>query len=159
MATWFKSVGIRLGKRARRTQKRVAYPERMSLDLPPAPLRTDAVEADASVPGPRSDIRRPGAGSLGAVSLGAGSFGAALLLAVVEAIAIALGSDQHFVAATILAWFVIVLTVASFIAGLVAVVSGRGRRVGIAAMVLSVLANPLVLVWLLGALGSLLAGR
>jgi hypothetical protein len=126
----------------------------MSLDLPPAPLRTDAVEADASVPGPRSDIRRPGAGSLGAVSLGA-----ALLLAVVEAIAIALGSDQHFVAATILAWFVIVLTVASFIAGLVAVVSGRGRRVGIAAMVLSVLANPLVLVWLLGALGSLLAGR
>jgi hypothetical protein len=131
----------------------------MSLDLPPAPLRTDAVEADASVPGPADGRARPGAGSLGAVSLGAGSFGAALLLAVVEAIAIALGSDQHFVAATILAWFVIVLTVASFIAGLVAVVSGRGRRVGIAAMVLSVLATPLVLVWLLGALGSLLAGR
>lgn len=114
------------------------------------------MESDASVPGTRPARRRPAVG-LSAVSLGAGSFGAALLLAVVEAIAIALGSDQHFVAATILAWCVIVLTVASFIAGLVAVVSGRGRRGGIAAMVLSVLANPLVLVWLLGTVGSLLA--
>lgn len=78
----------------------------------------------------------------------------AVLLAGVEAVAIAVGSGGQWLAATVLAWLVIVLTVVSFCGGIVAVIRGYGRRWGIAAAALSLIANPLVLLWLFGALGG-----
>ncbi|TXN32368.1 hypothetical protein [Lacisediminihabitans profunda] len=78
----------------------------------------------------------------------------AVLLVVVEAVAVSIGSTGHWAAATVLAWAVISLTIVSFLGGLVGVALRRGRRWGAAAMVVSVVANPLVLVWLFRALGN-----
>jgi hypothetical protein len=78
----------------------------------------------------------------------------AVLLVVLAATAVSIGSTGQWAAATVLAWAVIALTIVSFLGGLAAVILRRGRRWGAAAMVLSVLANPLVLVWLFRALGN-----
>ncbi len=48
---------------------------------------------------------------------------------------------------------VIVLTAVSFLAGVAAVVVNRGRPYGVAAMVVSALANPLVQIAVLGFIG------
>jgi hypothetical protein len=76
------------------------------------------------------------------------------VLVMVEAIAISIGAAGHWTAATVLAWCVIALSVVAFLGGLAAVILARGRRWGAAAMVLSVVANPLVLVWLFRAVGN-----
>ena len=87
---------------------------------------------------------------------------AGLLLAVsaviLEVLAIAIGSGSGkgtaWGAATVIAWFVIGLQAVSFVLGLVAILSGRGRgrgqgwRFGLAAVVLSLIANPILLVGL-----------
>ena len=83
---------------------------------------------------------------------------AGLLLAafavILEVLAIAIGSGSAWAAATVIAWFVIGLQAVSFVLGMVAILSGRGRgsglgwRFGLAAIVLSLLANPLLLVGL-----------
>jgi hypothetical protein len=78
---------------------------------------------------------------------------AAALFALLEIAAIIVGSGQHWATATVLGEAVIALTVVSFVAGLIAVVRGRGRRAGIAAVIVSVLANPLVQIAVLGLIG------
>ncbi|MET4780977.1 hypothetical protein [Glaciihabitans sp. UYNi722] len=76
----------------------------------------------------------------------------AVLVVVLEGVAIGVGSGRDWTAATALAWVVIVLTIVSFLAGLAAVILNVGRWWGVAAMALSVVGNPLVLVWLFAAL-------
>jgi hypothetical protein len=76
------------------------------------------------------------------------SLALAILAVALEVLAIAIGSGGAWGAATVLAWFVIGLLAVSFVLGLVAILTGRGRRWGIGAVVLSLLGNPLVLVWL-----------
>ncbi|HAM26735.1 MAG TPA: hypothetical protein DCP11_08550 [Microbacteriaceae bacterium] len=85
---------------------------------------------------------------------GIASLAFTVVLVIVEAVAISIGAAGQWTAATVLAWCAISLTVVSFLGGLAAVIRARGRRWGVAAMVLSVLANPLVLVWLFRALGN-----
>jgi hypothetical protein len=84
--------------------------------------------------------------------------GAALLTAIVaivlEIVAIGVASDGAWTVATVLAWAVILLTVVALVGGIVAIVLRRGRGPGIVAVVLAVLANPLVLVWLFRVVGS-----
>jgi hypothetical protein len=80
---------------------------------------------------------------------------AGLLLAVfgviLEVLAIAIGSGGAWGAATVIAWIVTGFQAVSFVLGVVAILSGRGRShgwgFGLAAIVLSLLANPLLLVW------------
>ncbi|HEY0260269.1 MAG TPA: hypothetical protein VGC18_10510 [Lacisediminihabitans sp.] len=86
--------------------------------------------------------------------LGAASAGLAVAAIVGEGFAIGIASDGGWGQATVLAWLVIVLTAAAFFGGLVATVVGLGRGAGMAAMVLGLVGNPLVLIWLLGALGT-----
>ncbi len=77
---------------------------------------------------------------------------AGLLLAVsaviLEVLAITIGSGGAWGAATVIAWSVIGFQTVSLVLGLVAIFSGRGhgRRLGLAALLVSVLANPLLLV-------------
>ncbi len=109
----------------------VPYPELMSTET----LPTEAWDTELR---PRRTVWR----------MGAASFALAAVLVAAEGVAIALASDRQWAIATVIAWSVIVLTVVSFFAGLAAVILKRGRRWGIAALVLSVVGNPLVLVWL-----------
>lgn len=84
---------------------------------------------------------------------------ASLVLAIsgvgLEVLAIAIGGGGAWGAATALAWFVIALFVISIAIGLAAILTGNGRRWGIVAVTLSLLANPLVLVWLFSLLRGL----
>ncbi|MCU1586214.1 MAG: hypothetical protein JWM49_2770 [Microbacteriaceae bacterium] len=102
--------------------------------------------------------RKPAAGrwreSVTRLSLGLWALGFAIALVLVEAVAIAVGGDGHWTTARILAEVVIGLSVGSFLLGLVGALRHDGRRLGLIAAVLSVLANPLVQIWLLGVLGG-----
>ncbi|MHB1170979.1 MAG: hypothetical protein ACYCZY_00490 [Lacisediminihabitans sp.] len=95
-------------------------------------------------PTPRKPTRR-----LGGIALALSA-----VFLVTEASAIVLAVAQSWGVATILAQLIIVLTAVSFIVGLIAVIMNRGRGLGMAAMLLSVVANPLVLVKLFALLGS-----
>lgn len=78
----------------------------------------------------------------------------AVAMLALEIVAIALGSSGQWLVSTILAWAVIVLTAASFLLGLFAIITRRGRAWGLAGAVLSVLVNPLVQLWVLGLAGG-----
>lgn len=78
----------------------------------------------------------------------------AVLLAAAEVIGVLLANSGQFGVAGIIGQSLIVLTVLSFLLGLFAVIRGRGRGWGIAAMILSLLVNPLVLINLLSLFGG-----
>ena len=86
--------------------------------------------------------------------LGVWSLAAAVLLVGLEVVAIVLGSSGQWWLSTLVAWAVIVLTAASFVFALVAIVLGRGRAWAVAGAIVSVLANPLVQLWVLGLGGA-----
>ena len=79
---------------------------------------------------------------------------AAALFAVMHGAAVAAASAGDFATATVLAWTVIVGTIATLLLGAASVVLGRGRRWGVLAIALSVVANPLVLTRVLGFFGG-----
>jgi hypothetical protein len=91
---------------------------------------------------------------LGRVPLGLWALVLAIALVVAEAMAIAIAGDGQWTTARIVAELVIALTVGSFLLGVVGAIRRRGRRLGLIAVALSVLANPLVQIWLLGVLGG-----
>jgi len=88
------------------------------------------------------------------LSLGAIALPAVALLAVLEIVAIAVGTAGHWSVADALGKIIIVLTVATLVLGIVAAVRRRGGRLGAVAAVVSILINPLVLIGLLRALGG-----
>jgi hypothetical protein len=78
---------------------------------------------------------------------------AAVVFAALEVVAIVVGSLRHWAVATLLGDALIGLTVVSFVVALAAVIFARGRRAGIAALVVSAVANPLVQIAVLGFIG------
>ena len=80
-----------------------------------------------------------------------------VLLAVVagglQVAGIVQASNLNWERGTLLAWLAIGVSLAALVVGLVAVVTKRGRRLGVVAMIAAVVANPFVLAQLLGALG------
>ena len=87
--------------------------------------------------------------------LGMASLVLAISAVVLEVIAIAIGSGGAWGAATALAWLIVALFAISIALGLAAILSGNGRRWGIGAVIVSLLTNPLVLVWLFSLLRGL----
>lgn len=78
---------------------------------------------------------------------------AAVVFVALEIVAVVVGNLQHWTIATVLGGALSGLTVISFVVALVAVISRRGRRAGIVALVVSVVANPLVQIAVLGFIG------
>ena len=70
----------------------------------------------------------------------------------VSLVALQIDAPTRYLAATVLAYAAIALSVVAVVLGLVAVVRGRQRGVAIAALVIAVLGDPLVLLYGLGAL-------
>ncbi|GAA3736080.1 hypothetical protein GCM10022239_10020 [Leifsonia bigeumensis] len=87
--------------------------------------------------------------------LGYIAFGMAVLLVVAEGVAVYLATYGQPVAATVIGQVLVVLTALPLALGLLAVLRGRQRGWGIAAMVLAVIANPLILINLLGFFGTI----
>jgi hypothetical protein len=86
--------------------------------------------------------------------LGRIALGAAVLFALLEIAAIVVGTARQWTLATLMGEAVIGLTVVSFLGGLAAVILKRGGGWGIGAMLVSVFANPLVQIALLGLIGN-----
>ena len=77
----------------------------------------------------------------------------AVLAGVLQVLGIVQASNLNWERGTLLAWLAIGASVAAFVVGLTAVILNRGRRWGVAAMLAAVIANPWILVQLLGAFG------
>jgi hypothetical protein len=117
--------------------------------------RFAAPQVPAQLPAPpRKPTGERWRASLGRVPLGLWALVLAIVLVIAEVAAITIAADGHWVTARMLAELVIALTVGSFLLGLVAAIRRHGRRLGLIAAALSVLANPLVQIWLLGGLGG-----
>lgn len=87
--------------------------------------------------------------------LGYLAFGIAVLLVIVEGVAVYLGSFGEPAVATIIGQFLVVFTAFPFALGLLAVIRNRNREWGVAAMVLALIANPFILINVLGFFGAL----
>jgi hypothetical protein len=90
--------------------------------------------------------------------LGLVSAGLGLLTAVLVGAAVAIASGGDYGLSTILAHGAIALSVLGVIGGAVAAIAGLGRRWGIIAVVLGVLANPFVLLSILRFFGGFESG-
>lgn len=73
------------------------------------------------------------------------ALGLATLTALTVGVAVSLAATGGFAIGTLLGYVAIALSAAAVVLGVVAAVANRGRRIGIAAAVVGVLANPLVL--------------
>jgi hypothetical protein len=78
----------------------------------------------------------------------------AVACVLLEVAAISVGDARHWTIATWLGYGVIGLTAVEFLGGLAAVILRRGGAWGVVAMIVSVLANPLVQIAVLGLFGS-----
>lgn len=83
------------------------------------------------------------------------AFVSAAVLLIAQGVAINLASTGSPVAATVIAQLLIGLTVIPFVLGVVALVRGPHRGWAIAAMIVSVIANPFILLSVLSFFGSL----
>lgn len=113
------------------------YVEGENPDLP------DADETEPpELPGVVARVRTPWVGRI-ALAL-------AVATAVVHGFAVGVASDGDPTTGTVLAYVAIGLSILAVLGGLVAVIAGFGRRTGAAAVALGVVANPVVLLTLLG---------
>ena len=107
----------------------------------PEPIETP----DAPPPAPRRQT----------ALLGATALAAAVIAGVLQGVAIAEATGGDYLAATVLGYVSIGLAVVAVVGGVVAIILDRGRRLGIAGVVLGVLANPFVLLTLFQLVGTL----
>lgn len=112
----------------------------------PQPIEEGAAAATAPDELPRAP-RRPW-------PLGYLAFGIAVLLVLLEGVAVYLGSFGEPAIATVIGQVLVVVTAFPFALGLLAVIRKRNREWGIAAMVLAVIANPFILINVLGFFGA-----
>jgi hypothetical protein len=78
----------------------------------------------------------------------------AVLFAIADVVAVVLAVERYWTTATLIAQASNLGTVIAFVAGLFALRHRPGRRLGIAAVVLAVVANPFILTHLLAFLGG-----
>jgi hypothetical protein len=84
--------------------------------------------------------------------LGGIALTAAIVMLVTVAVSLAIDAPGRYLAATVLALSADVLSLAAIVVGIIAVIRARGRAAGVAALVIAVLGNPLVLLYGLGVL-------
>ena len=86
------------------------------------------------------------------VRWGSGGLALAVLMIAVLVAALAVNAPGRYLTSTALAYVADGLSVVALVLGIVGIVANRGRGAGIAAVVIAVLGNPLVLLYGLGAL-------
>jgi hypothetical protein len=112
-------------------------------------MTDDTLEHAEGLPSESELVARPPTRTIAFVALGLG-----ILFLLADIVAIALAAGRLWPAATLIAQITLVATGVSFGLGLIAVVLDRGRWIGVAAMIVSVFANPWILLQLFGFLGG-----
>ena len=127
-------------------------PERSPDEFPSERADADGRETSESeglgvFDGPGQDVavRPPRSGRLGVVT-----FVLAIVLLALDGLALGLLAGDAVGPAAVLALVTLLASIVVGVVGLMAVVMRRGRWWGVAAVVLSSLSNPFVLVWLIG---------
>jgi len=87
-------------------------------------------------------------------TLGVAALAVALLVVVGTAVAVGLATGAAYEAATIVAWLAIGASGVVVVAGLLAIAADRGRRWGVAAVLIGVAANPFLLRSILALFGE-----
>ena len=121
----------------------------------PRPARTRTPRPPGSRRGPRAPREPRGGLRANGSGLGVLALVLALGFAAVHTVAILTAADGDFALASQLAVVAIVGTVITLVLGVIVVVIGAGRRWGVAAALLSVLANPFALRHILDFFGTL----
>jgi hypothetical protein len=93
-----------------------------------------------------------------ATLVGVLAFVSAVLMAALHVIGIVVASGSAYEAATVIAYAAIGFSVLAVAGGIAAVILRRGRGWGIAAIVIGVVANPVILLYLLRLVSQLQAG-
>jgi len=124
--------------------------ERVPLKVVPIFIDEPVVSEPIETPDAPPPAPRPKTALLGATALAA-----AVIAGVLQGVAIAVATGGDYLAATVLGYVSIGLAVVAVVGGVVAIILDRGRRLGIAAVVLGVLANPFVLLTLFQLVGTL----
>lgn len=76
--------------------------------------------------------------------LGILAVGLVVLAAIVQGVAIVMATDNRYLVSTVLGYGAVAASILGFLVGAAAAVLSLGRRWGIAAMLLSLVANPIV---------------
>ena len=124
--------------------------ERVPLKVVPIFIDEPVVSEPIETPDAPPPAPRPKTALLGATALAA-----AVIAGVLQGVAIAVATGGDYFAATVLGYLSIGLAVLAVVGGVVAIILDRGRRLGIAAVALGVLANPFVLLILFQLVGTL----
>ena len=124
--------------------------ERVPLKVVPIFIDEPVVSEPIETPDAPPPAPRPKTALLGATALAA-----AVIAGVLQGVAIAVATGGDYLAATVLGYVSIGLAVVAVVGGVVAIILDRGRRLGIAGVVLGVLANPFVLLTLFQLVGTL----
>lgn len=82
--------------------------------------------------------------------LGVVAVALAVIAAVLQVLGIIQATNLNWQRGTLLAWLAIGVSTVAFLVGLTAIIVHRGRRWGVAAMIVAIVANPWVLAQLLG---------
>ncbi len=129
-------------------------------DIEHVPLKVVPMYVDEEAPAPVDEVQPPEiqVERKRTAIPGIASLALAVIAAVLQGVAIALATAGDYGTASILAYAAIVGSIVAFVGALVAVIANLGRRTGVAALVLAVLANPVVLLGLLGWVGGRLVG-
>jgi hypothetical protein len=125
---------------------------------PPSPAVTSAPAAEPPAHAHLADLPHPVepqhriAPARRPVRWGRGGLVLAVLMVAVLIAALAVNAPGRYLTSTVLAYVADGLSVVALVLGIVGIAANRGRGAGIAAVVLAVLGNPLVLLYGLGAL-------
>jgi hypothetical protein len=128
----------------------------MNRDVDPA-LPNDLVqdrERPLASGTPALDTRTPASRTDPSTLPGRLALGLSLLFVILDVVALVLADNRSWEAAIVLAQIGTVGTIVAFVVGAGAVIMSRGRRWGIAAVVLAVVANPIILTKVLGFLAG-----
>jgi hypothetical protein len=117
--------------------------------VPPFPWNGIPEQGESAPETPAPGTRREPSSIPGRIALGL-----SLLLLVLDVVALVLADNRSWVAATVLAQVATVGTIVAFVVGAGSIIASRGRRWGIVAVVLAVVANPIILTKVLGFLAG-----
>jgi uncharacterized membrane protein YcjF (UPF0283 family) len=116
--------------------------DKVPIKVVPMYIEPDPAEAVESEPA-ETVAERPARPKT--VLVGALALAASVATVIADAAAIVIATNGSYATATALAWLAIALSVVAVLAGLWAVITHRGRRTGVVAIVVGLVANPLVM--------------
>lgn len=122
--------------------------EQVPIKVVPMYIEPDPAGAVEPEPGSEPDeVAAPRAARPKTALVGGLAVAASVVAVLVDVAAVLIATNGTYTTATALSWLAIALSAVAVLAGLWAVVTNRGRRPGVAAIVLGLLSNPVLVLF------------